>query len=139
MKNLLNYLAFESDELFVPNEALEVPFEHIDIDPTKLYILAKKLEKIAEQFVEFSREHIIAELSLSDEPTTVIDGVGVTLARVRNYEFPQDDFIDAWEVQASEQKKALKKLADAINNRKANLVEEGLAIELEPTYRITVR
>jgi len=138
MKNFLDYLAFDSDELFVPNDSLVIP-DDLDIDPTRLYIIASKLSKMVDQMKELSRDHIVAELSLSDEPTSTIDGVSVTLSRTRNYEFPDDDFIDNWMTQLDEQKKRAKKLSDAISNRKSTLVEEGLAIEVEPTYKVTIR
>ncbi len=138
MKNLLDYLVFSSDELFVPNDSLIIP-DDLDIDPTRLYIMASKLSKIVDQIKETTRDHIVAELSLSDEPTTAIDGVNVTLSRTRNYEFPNDDFLDNWQEQLDEQKKKAKKLADAISNRKSLLVEEGLAIETEPSFKITIR
>ena len=140
MKNLVKYLNNHASELTVPNSLLpdvsSIPFGN---DPTTLYIIACKLEKIAEAIKKEARENVIEEIVLSGETTVNFDGVDVTLARVPNYDYPPDTFIETWTQTLEAQNKKIKELKEAISNRQKLLVDQGLAVELEPSFRITVK
>lgn len=140
MKNLIKYLNNQSSELKIPNSLLSgIADQKLDIDPVSLYIIATKLTKIAEELKESVRDQVIEHVALSGESTVNVDGVDVTLARLASYEYPPDTFIDTWNETLSTHNKKVKELKEAILNRQKNLVEEGMAVELEPTYRITIK
>jgi L-ribulose-5-phosphate 3-epimerase UlaE len=140
MKNLIKYLNSNASELNVPNSLLpDVSEVSLATDPATLYIVACKLEKIAEGLKKHSRDNIIEEIVLSGNTTVNFDGVDVTLARVPNYDYPLDTFIETWTNTLEAQNKKIKELKEAISNRQKMLVDQGLAVELEPSFRITVK
>jgi hypothetical protein len=137
MKNLIKYLNTHSAELKIPNSLL--PNLSLDIDPVSLYIIASKLSKIADDLKQSVRDDVVEHVALSGKTTVNFDGVDVTLARVANYDYPPDTFIQTWNETLDQHTKKVKELKEAISNRQKLLVDEGMAVELEPTYRITVK
>lgn len=137
MKNLIKYLNNHSSELKIPNSLLANI--SLDIDPVSVYIIASKLSKIADELKANVRDQVVETVALSGESTVNFDGVDVTLARVASYDYPPDTFIDTWNQTLDQHTKKVKELKEAISNRQKLLVDEGLAIETEPSYRITVK
>lgn len=137
MKNLVKYLNNQSSELKIPNSLLANI--SLDMDPVSVYIIASKLFRIADELKANVRDRVVEEVALSGQSTVNFDGVDVTLARIASYDYPPDTFIDTWEQTLEQHTKKVKELKEAISNRHKLLVDEGLAVETEPTYRITVK